>query len=180
MTAASLSEHDGAQVVRLPRAPVTPVASVQGTLALDLGPRLDVPEPNLCHDHGLGSGVDVVPVDLVRRRRFEQHAARIGAALVEIVGGDRPVSQVLRWTTPQVYQDLARRAHLVGAAVGRRPGTGGIQSVRPQLVGAHTSFVSQTCAEVSLHVRYGQRSRAVAVRFELIRDRWQVSALEFA
>jgi hypothetical protein len=40
--------------------------------------------------------------------------------------------------------------------------------------------VTQHCAEVSLHVRYGQRSRAVAARFELIRDRWQISALEFA
>lgn len=169
----------GAEVVRLPMAPATPVVSVQGTLALDLGPTLDVPEPDLSGRPG-AAALDVVPVDLVRRRRFEQHAARIGAAVVEIVGGDRPVSQVLRWTTPEVYQDLARRAHLVAAAVGRRPGTGGIQSVRPQLVAAHTSFVSERCAEVSLHVRYGPRSRAVAARFELIRDRWQVSALEFA
>ena len=90
------------------------------------------------------------------------------------------MSQLLRWTTPDVYQDLARRAHLVARTVGRQPGSGGIQSVRPQLVAAHTSFVSERCAEVSLHVRYGDRSRAVAARFELIRDRWQVSALEFA
>jgi Family of unknown function (DUF6459) len=166
------------EVVSLPSSPATPIASVQGTLALDLGPRLDVPTPDVSGRPGVG--VDVVDVDLVRRRRFEQHAARIGAALVEIVGGDRPVSQVLRWTTPPVYQDLARRAHLVAAAAGRRPGSGEIQSVRPQLVAAHTSFVSDTCAEVSLHVRYGHRSRAVAARFELIRDRWQVSALEFA
>jgi hypothetical protein len=174
------SDLDGARVVRLPVAPSTPVASVQGTLALDLGPRLDMPDLEVPVHQGSGIGLDVVRVDLVRRRRFEQHAARIGAALVEIVGGDRPVSQVLRWTTPEVYQDLARRAHLVAAAVGKRPGAGGVQSVRPHLVAAHTSFVSERCAEVSLHVRYGQRSRAVAARFELIRDRWQVSALEFA
>jgi hypothetical protein len=183
MTAAtspvSPTQPDGAEVVVLPRTPLIPVASVQGTLALDLGPRLDVPEVPVA-DRLRGPAMDVVDVDLVRRRKFEQHAARIGAAVVEIVGGDRPVSQVLRWTTPEVYQDLARRAHLVAAAVGRRPGTGGIQSVRPHLVAAHTSFVSERCAEVSLHVRYGQRSRAVAARFELIRDRWQVSALEFA
>ena len=160
--------------------PLTPVATVQGTLALDLGPRLDVPEPEVAGGPGDSALLDVVPVDLVQRRRFEQHAARIGAAVVEIVGGDRPVSQLLRWTTPEVYQDLARRAHLVARAVGRRPASGGIQSVRPQLVAAHTSFVSEHCAEVSLHVRYGDRSRAVAARFELIRDRWQVSALEFA
>ena len=164
-------------VVDLPR---TPVATVQGTLALDLAPRLDVPEPEVAGRPGGSALLDVVPVDLVQRRRFEQHAARIGAAVVEIVGGDRPVSQLLRWTTPEVYQDLARRAHLVARAVGRRPPGGGIQSVRPQLVAAHTSFVSERCAEVSLHVRYGDRSRAVAARFELIRDRWQVSALEFA
>jgi Family of unknown function (DUF6459) len=175
--------HEGAAVVRLPAPPPTGIATVQGTLALDLGPRLDAPEPRVTPyrtDAGDAPGLDVVPVDLIRRRRFEQHAARIGAALVEIVGGDRPVSQVLRWTTPDVYQDLARRAHLVAAAVGRRPGTGGTQSVRPQLVALHTSFVSEQCAEVSLHVRYGARSRAVAARFEVVRDRWQVTALEFA
>jgi hypothetical protein len=166
------------EVVTLPPFPITRVASVQGTLALDLGPRLDVPTPELSARPCVGT--DVVSIDLARRRRFEQHAVRIGAALVEIVGGDRPVSQVLRWTTPEVYQDLARRARLVAAAAGRRPGSGDIQSVRPQLVAAHTSFVSEACAEVSLHVRYGRRSRAVAARFELIRDRWQVSALEFA
>jgi hypothetical protein len=174
------SHLDGARVVRLPVAPATPVASVQGTLALDLGPHLDLPDVEVPAHPVSGMGLDVVRVDLVRRRRFEQHAARIGAALVEIVGGDRPVSQVLRWTTPEVYQDLARRAHLVASAVGKRPGAGGVQSVRPHLVAAHTSFVTERCAEVSLHVRYGQRSRAVAARFELIRDRWQVSALEFA
>ena len=178
MTPPPSSDLDGARVVRLPVP--TPVASVQGTLALDLGPRLDVPEPDWSADHRPGAGLDVVRVDLVRRRGFEQHAARIGAAVVEIVGGDRPVSQVLRWTTPEVYQDLARRALLVASAVGRRPGAGGVQSVRPHLVAAHTSFVSERCAEVCLHVRYGERSRAVAARFELIRDRWQVSALEFA
>jgi Family of unknown function (DUF6459) len=156
----------------------TPLASVQGTLALDLGPLLDVPEPT--DTPPPAGGNDVVVVDLVRRRRLEAHAARIGAAVVEIVGGDRPVSQVLRWTTPEVYADLARRAQLVASSVGRRPGSGGIQSVRPQLAGLRTSFVTEACAEVSLHVRYGPRSRAVAARFELVHDRWQVTALEFA
>jgi hypothetical protein len=174
---------DAAPVVPLPVPAVTPTASVQGTLALDLGPPLDPPDlsdPPVRARPGDAARLDVVRVDLARRRRFEQHAARIGAALVEIVGGDRPVSQVLRWTTPEVYQDLARRASLVARAAGRAPGSGGIQKVRPHLVAAHTSFVSEHCAEVSLHVRYGERSRAVAARFELIRDRWQVTALEFA
>ena len=160
------------------RTPTGRLASVQGTLALDLGPHLDVPEPDLPPARD-GAGYDVVSVDLVRRRRFEQHAARIGCAVVEIVGGDRPVSQLLRWTSSEVYADLGRRAQLVAAAAGRRAGTGGIQSVRPQLAALRTSFISDRSAEVSLHVRYGSRSRAVAARFELIRDRWQITALEF-
>jgi hypothetical protein len=171
------ADAEGAQIMRLPL-PTVPVASIQGTLALDLGPRLDVPEPE--RSCAAGVGPDVVGVDLAHRRRFEKHAARIGAAVVEIVGGDRPVSQLVRWTSPEVYHDLARRAHLVAATAGRRPGAGGVQSVRPQLVGVRTSFVTGSCAEVSLRVRYGPRSRAVAARFELLRDRWQITALEFA
>lgn len=160
--------------------PRVPVASVQGTLALDLESHLEPPEPTPQVRPGDSTLLDVVPIDLVRRRAFERHATRIGMAVVEIVGGDRPVSQVLRWTSTEVYDDLARRAHLVARSVGRVPGQGRLQSVRPHLVGAHTSFVSPRVAEVSLHVRYGKRSRAVAARFELIRDRWQVVALEFA
>jgi hypothetical protein len=181
------SSPPDARVVRIPLGGPTPLATVQGTLALDLGPHhatphLDVPESGAGRDvdDRTGAGYDVVPVDLVRRRRFEQHAARIGAAVVEIVGGDRPVSQLLRWTTPEVYENLARRAHLVASAAGRRAGSGGIQSVRPHVAGLRSSFVTSTCAEVSLRVRYGPRSRAVAARFELVHDRWQITALEFA
>ena len=118
----AVSESAVSEAIRFPVAPATPVASVQGTLALDLGPGSTYPS-RTCRADQRGSGSTWSPVDLVRRRRFEQHAARIGAAVVEIVGGDRPVSQLLRWTTPEVYQDLARRAHLVAAAVGRRPGS---------------------------------------------------------
>lgn len=185
MTSVFLAEESCATafapVLRLPLAG-TPIASVQGTLALDLGPPLDLPEAQVeagAWESRIAAVVDVVGVDLVRRRLLERHAARIGTAVVEIAGGDRPVSQVLRWTTPQVYQDLGRRAHLVATAAGRRAGSGGIQSVRPQLAALRASFVTETCAEVSMHVRYGRRSRAVAARWELIRDRWQISALEF-
>ena len=59
MTPAISFERDGAQVMPLPVAAATPVASVQGTLALDLGPRLEVPEPDLPHP-GIGARVDVV------------------------------------------------------------------------------------------------------------------------
>ena len=154
-----------------------PVASVQGTLALDLTPRQDPPEPDRVT--GRGSG-DVVDIGRAARREFERMSGRIMQAVVEIVGGDRPLSQVLRWTTPTVYQDLGRRAQLVARAVGRRPGQGGIQGTRPQVIGVRTCFVAAHVAEVSAHVRYGHRSRAVAARFERRSERWVCCALEFA
>ena len=153
------------------------VASVQGTLALDLTPRQDPPDTTHLAGHAAG---DVVDIGRAARREFERFSGRIVQAVVEIVGGDRPVTQVLRWTTPDVYQDLGRRAQLVARAVGKHPGQGGVQGVRPQVVGVHSCFVADGVAEVSAHVRYGRRSRAVAARFELRRDRWVCCALEFA
>jgi len=157
-------------------APV-PLASVQGTLALDLHPRHDPPD---CPQDGGRAGADVVPIDLRVRGRLEQWSHRYAQAAVEIVGGDRPVSQLLRWTAPQVYDDLARRAQLVARAVGRRPGHDRVQSVRPQVLGIRTCFVAGDAAEVSAHVRYGERSRALAIRFELRAEKWICVALEFA
>ena len=40
-------------------------------------------------------------------------------------------------------------------------------------------MVRDDAVEASAHVRYGRRSRAVAARFEVVRDRWQCVALTF-
>ena len=163
------------------------LASVQGTLALDLDPRRDPPPVPACAAGPTGvaggdepAGADVIPIDRHRRRELERWAWRYAQAAVEIVGGDRPVSQLLRWTTREVYEDLARRAQLVARAGGHRPGQGQVQPVRPVVAGVHSCFVGADVAEVSVHVRYGRRSRALAARFELLDRRWQCSALEFA
>ncbi|MEZ5096660.1 MAG: Rv3235 family protein [Nocardioides sp.] len=96
--------------------------------------------------------------------------------------GDRPVSQVLRWTSAEVYADLARRAVLVARAGGRPPGLGRMAgpAVRPQVAGVRTSVVAAEAVEVSVHVRHGARSRAIAARLEVRGGRWQCVALEFA
>ena len=155
-----------------------PVASVQGTLALDLSPRLappSLPEPTT-----LRAVADVVPIDPSHRGRLEQWVHRFVQASVEIVGGDRPASQLLRWTSAAVYSDLHRRAILVGRAGGHQPGVRRVQPVRPHVVSVHASFVSPTVAEASARVRYGARSRALAMRFERRQDRWICTAMEFA
>jgi hypothetical protein len=155
-----------------------PIASVQGTLALDLQPRLSPPAlPDLPPHQGL---VDVVNVDPALRRKLEQWSHRYAQAAVEIVGGDRPVSQLLRWTAGEVYADLHRRALLVARAGGHQPGQSRVQPVRPKVVSVHTCFVSETAMEAGIRIRYGERCRAVAARFEHRKDRWICTALEFA
>ena len=144
-----------------------PVATVQGTLALDLSPRHAPPElPEEIGPH--------------QRGRLELWVHRYVQAAVEIVGGDRPASQLLRWTSGAVYADLHRRALLVARAGGHQPGVRRVQPVRPQVESVHTCFVSATVAEASARIRYGGRSRALALRFEKRRDRWVCSAMEFA
>lgn len=154
-----------------------PVASVQGTLALDLEPCFDPPQPEAEH----GRAADVISIDAPLRRGLEQWAGRYVQAAVEIVGGDRPVSQLLRWSSREVFTDLDRRAQLVARAGRHQPGQARVQPVRPRVVGVHTCFLTRGRVEVSAHVRYGDRSRAVAARFVRTRDeRWCCTALEFA
>src|SRR4051812_48331158 len=163
--------------------PPVPLASVQGTLALDLEPRREPPWLPPAPSSG-GGMADVVPIDEPLRRGIEDWSRRFAQAAVEIVGGDRPATQLLRWSSREVYQDLQRRALLVARAGRHQPGQGRVQPVRPRVQGVHTCFVSPDVVEVSVHVRYGPRSRAVAARFERVVDRlgrrWCCTALEFA
>ena len=159
---------------------VVPVATVQGTLALDLQPRQEPPEVAPAPSR---PAADVIPIDLHLRRGLEQWARRYAQAAVEIVGGDRPVSQLLRWSSREVYQDLDRRAQLVARAGRHRPGQGRAQPVRPKVLGVHACFLRPDLVEVSVHVRYGERSRALAARFQVVggpQRRWCCTALQFA
>ena len=162
------------------RVPV-PVASVQGTLALDLNPRRDPPPLAVPSGH---ARADVVAIDRRHRQQVEQWSRRFAQAAVEIVGGDRPLTQLLRWTSPDVYADLGRRAQLVARAGGHAPGTARVQPVRPKVLSVHTCFVGNRVVEASVHVRYGARSRALAARFVAKNgpagQRWVCTALEFA
>ncbi|UDY24539.1 Rv3235 family protein [Nocardioides sp. Kera G14] len=157
--------------------PAVPVASVQGTLALALEPRRAVPTRR---PERAGAGADVIEIGRTARRELELWATRFTQAAVEIVGGDRPSSQLVRWCVPSVFEDLKRRAELVGRAGGHRPGEGRVAAVHPRVVGVHTCFVTDEIVEAGLHVRYGHRSRAIAARFERRNDRWLCTALDFS
>ncbi|MCL2541070.1 MAG: Rv3235 family protein [Nocardioidaceae bacterium] len=154
-----------------------PVAESQGTLALALLPRQEPPEPS---GRAGSSNAVVLPIDRRLRRTIDEWTRRYVQAALEIIGGDRPAAQVLRWTSDEVYADLRRRAWLVGQAGEHQPGLARVQPVRPRLHSVHTCFLSDTAVECSVHVRYGERGRAVAARFERIREHWICTALDFA
>lgn len=168
-----------------PTAPLR--TTVQGTLALDLTPDLDPPAAprrrrllQAVATPTQTSPPDVPASDVAAREAVEHWAHRYCQAAVEIAGGDRPVTQLLRWTAPRVYTDLARRAQLVAQAGVRGGVTRSRTLVRPQVRSVRTCLVADDVAEVGAHVRYGERSRAVAARFERRGEHWLCTALEFA
>jgi hypothetical protein len=143
--------------------------AVQGTLALDLrGGQPGLPETPELEPASASRVRGICDADV------RSWAARLAQAVVEVVGGQRPVSQLVRWTAADVHRDLERRALLVRRAAGAAP-----RAVRPQVRSVHVCRPSTEVAEVSVHVRHGHRSRAVAMRLERCNERWLCTVLEF-
>ena len=96
-------------------------------------------------------------------------------AVAEVLAGDRPISQLVRYTDDEVFMELNRRVRLLGlsttATTRGAKEKSAVQSVR---VFMPEPFI----AEVAAHVRRGDRSRAIALRMEIRRNRWVCTALE--
>ncbi len=145
--------------------------AVQGTLALD--------------DHGLPEGPATTPPPCrtpdVADRALRAWSARFAQALVEVVGGHRPVVQLVRWTSREVFRDLERRTRLVQQASTTGQDTLPLRSTAlAEVRSVHVSRPSPLVAEVSVHVSHGRRSRAVALRLDLRQGRWVCTALDFS
>lgn len=150
---------------------------LQGTLALDfvlatgLPARPRVPALTvLAGGRSAGFGADDRGVPDAR-----DWAARFCQAIVEVAGGDRPVTQLVRWTTGAVYAEVDRRVRVLGRSTDAL--TRG-QVPRPQVRSVHIWQPQADVAEVAAHVRYGERSRAVAARLQVVQRRWLCTALE--
>lgn len=147
-----------------------PVAPVDGSLALQRPPA-EPAAPPLPRTPELR----LVPDGGGRHEDVSEWAARFAQGVVEVLGGDRPLTQLVRWTSRRVYLDLERRVHLLA----RTTGSGQrLRTVRPQVRSVHVCHPTAGTAEVSVHVRHGKRSRALAARLELVQGRWQCTALQ--
>lgn len=152
-----------------------PMTAVQGTLALDIHPRM---APPVVPDVPALPGADVVPVSPAVRRELHRWSLTFAQACVEVVLGDRPVSQLVRWTSPEVHRELTYRAGVVSRAGVRAAGRRRPQ-VRAQVQNVRTCFVTEDTVELCARVRYGERNRALAGRLDVVAGRWQCTALEF-
>lgn len=146
--------------------------AVEGALALDVLPRPQTTPRR--HLAAVDSPVPAPGDDLPRDQDVRAWAARFAQAVVEVAGGDRPLPQLLRWTSPRVYAELGRRVRVMAQS---RPVEQRRQTLRPQVRSVHLCRPVPTVAEVSVHVRHGRRSRAIAARLELRADRWTCTAL---
>lgn len=141
-----------------------PIAQTQTALALDLhGPDGLSTRPSL----RVVTGED---------RELDAFAARFAQAVVEVIGGDRGVHQLMRWTTEWVYADLMQRSHALQRAT---PGDQRRRRVRATVRSVHLFRPDEAVAELSIHVRHGARSRAIAARIERIEHRWRCTVLDF-
>lgn len=105
----------------------------------------------------------------------EPWAARFVQAVVEVVSSDRPLTQLVRWTDPDVYADLRQRRERV--AQHRKPGQ--VRTGRQHVATVHLRRSSLDSAEVAARVTLGRRSRAIAARLDFQRGRWLCTAITF-
>jgi hypothetical protein len=112
-------------------------------------------------------------VELPDPRETIERLALIGC---EIIAGIRPVEQIGRWVTEDVYRVVAERSIVARRNRAARAET--LKSAPLTIVGL--TVVTEPCdgvvEGVSL-VRFGQRTRAVCVRLEGLDHRWRASAL---
>lgn len=108
-------------------------------------------------------------------------AAHLGQAVVEVLGGTRSPVQLLRWTTPEVYAVLARRAASAqrrAAETAARGAARGVGRSRPAVV--RRVLVCEPCdgvAEATVVVVDGRRIRALALRLVGQDGRWRLTVL---
>lgn len=106
------------------------------------------------------------PVTLPDPRGF---AGPLVLAAQEALVGARPLAQLVRWVTPEVYQRLADALPLTRTTASR---------ARGRVISVRATPVSPTAAEATVVLHDGTRVRAAAVRVEEHRGRWRATVLD--
>lgn len=100
-------------------------------------------------------------------------AAHIAQGLVEVMHGVRPPSQVMRWTSPEVYAIVARR----GSRAARRQADRS-SAHRTRVVRVHVCEPAADVVEAAVVLVDSGRVRALALRLVGRDHKWVVEALQ--
>lgn len=119
--------------------------------------------PQLPEQDAAPWGPPRTPLDALAPPRPFAHA--LVQRLVEVLGGVRPVSQLQRDTSPELYARLERYVAARPRATGSRPTGRAVRSVHVQ---ARPEGVAEVCATVLR----GKRAAALALRLEGVGGRW--------
>ena len=116
-------------------------------------------------DHRIDDLFDVVRTPRAELPAPGPRAAVLVGAIMEALGGRRPLTQLVRWLTTDVYDELE-----VNVTRG--------SSWTSRLCRLMVSEPADGVAEVTAIVQRGQRATALALRLEGRDGRWVVTALE--
>lgn len=174
-----LAMHELEQALGTPH---QPSPYVQGTLAVDF---------RLGHcptdDDEVDFGPQPTPSGLLPEPG--PWSERLASAVLEVVDGVRPPTQLLRWSSPEVYDALSRR-HLRSVrrrTDSRHEGRPDPNADPPHPVAGHRRplvrrvVVCQPAdgvAEVSVVAQHGGRVRALALRLEGLDHRWVLTVVQ--
>lgn len=100
-------------------------------------------------------------------------ASLMARAVVEVLVGIRPATQLARWLTTDLYEAVARRAGLARRIHGQCERTRRSTTRRVRI-----DQVRHDAHEAAVVVHDGTRTRGVALRIEAHRGRWRITALE--
>uniref|UniRef100_UPI001470052C Rv3235 family protein n=1 Tax=Kribbia dieselivorans TaxID=331526 RepID=UPI001470052C len=195
LSAATLASADGAtsppaqplpelRVRRAPRSLPTPSAVLRpaerNTRAPLGGPRY-VQDALAVESRTTGSDADFdrLPTsmeDLPDPRRWAIHMAR---AVTEVMQGQRAPTQLLRWTSSEVYAVVARRSGVAARRAAAERARGVDRARRPvRIRRVVTCLPTPEVIEAAVIVEDGPRVRAMALRFAGLDGRWVLTALQ--
>lgn len=168
----SLDEGPYAPVIRLkPRTPARRDETADLRAVNAHGDAFSVPRQISSADHRTVEEV----------RRLTGIVRSVTQAAFEVLGGTRPIQQLSRWLDPKSFERLRIRSTLVREAAEQRASSadGPVRLHRRAAIrSSRLCRLSATAYEASLVVAESARVRAVAVRLELVRGQWKVTALE--
>ena len=153
--------------------------AVQGTLALSFVlpsglPAVPEPPPDLqliANDTRSPDEFGPRPTQRSALPAPRTWAGRVVQAIVEVLAGIHPATQLVHWTTEEVYEQISSRVLPARGCADEGPPRGVVRSL-------HVSEPADGVAEVCALVRRGARSTAVALRLEGMDGRWQCTAIE--